>query len=178
MHLVSKSGRTISLRPPGLGDLDRLYQYAKNLEAEDTYVLLNPEMPVTYSEEKEYLDSSLKKIAANWLIYYLAFSDDQLIGSSQITLGGRRRLHQGQFGISILPQFRGEGIGFQLADFVINEAKTKLKLNLVTLEVFAANKPALNLYRKLGFREYGRLPNGLKYRGELMDDILMYKTLI
>jgi RimJ/RimL family protein N-acetyltransferase len=33
------------------------------------------------------------------------------------------------------------------------------------------------MYEKFGFKEYGRLPGGLLYRGEPTDEILMYKEI-
>lgn len=177
LTLTSKSGRIITLRPPQSGDESALFQYATALQKEDTFVLLNPDLPVTWTEETDYLNSCLKKIAANWLIYFLAFHDNQLIGSSQVAVGGRRKMHLGSFGISLLPAFRGDGLGFQLAQLTINEAKHKMNLSLITLEVFALNEVALKLYQKLGFLEYGRLPNGLKYQGKFIDAILMSKKL-
>lgn len=177
MQLMSKSGRVVSLRPPQLGDENILFNYYRTLETEDTYILLNPSLPITLKEEMDYLNTCLKKIAANWQLYYLAFYGDKLIGSSQITVGGRRKMHLGNFGISILKDYRHDGLGFQLATLIIHEAKTRLNLSLVTLEVFANNSTAFKLYQKLGFTEYGRLLGGLKYHNEFVDSIFMYKPL-
>ncbi len=175
--ITSRSGRTIILRPPQPGDEQILFDYAQELAAEDTYILLNPDEPVTWNEEVNYLKGILKKIEAKWQVHYLAFHGNQLIGSSQVSLQGRRKKHVGAFGISINQLYRNDGIGTQLATFVLNEAKSVLGITLVTLEVFANNEVAKKLYRRLGFNEFGRLPGGLVYKGEPVDSILMYRSL-
>lgn len=177
MHLTTKSGRPITLRPPQAGDEMLLYNYAQKLESEDTFVLLNPDYPVTLQEETDYLKGIVKRLAANWQVMYLAFSNNMLIGSSQITIQGRRKMHIGNFGISLLPEYRHDGLGEQLSHLIIKEAQEKLHVSLITLEVFANNEVAQHLYHKLGFVEYGRLPHGLKYKNQFIDSIVMFKSI-
>lgn len=175
--LTTKSGKVISLRPPQEGDEQILFDFAQKLGREDTFVLLNPKELVTWEEEVAYLANTLKKIAAGSQVHYLAFYQDQLIGSSQISTQGRRKHHVGGFGISLLPEWRGDGLGSQFAQFVMQQAKEKLNIHLIILEVFATNHIALNLYHKLGFTQYGLLPQGLHHQNQLIDSILMYKQL-
>jgi len=174
MQLTSKSGRVITLRPPQAGDEQILFDYAKALEAENTYVLLNPDFPVTYQEEVDYLRSILRRLEAHWQVMYLAFAGEVLIGSCQINVQGRRKMHVGSFGISLLKEYRRDGLGEQLAKLVIGEAIKQLHVTLITLEVFEGNLAADNLYRKLGFVDYGRLPQGLHYQGHFQDALYLY----
>jgi RimJ/RimL family protein N-acetyltransferase len=176
-QITSRSGKYITLRPPQFGDESILLTYAQTLQAEDIYVLLNPTMPVSLIEEQNYLRESLNKIAANWQVHYLAFHDGQMIGSTQITKLGRRKMHVGSFGISLAANYRHDGIGESLARFMLEEASTKLSLRLITLEVFSDNICAQKLYQKLGFIEYGRIPKGLQYKEGFNDAICMYKSL-
>jgi ribosomal protein S18 acetylase RimI-like enzyme len=175
--LTSHSGKIIDLRLPQAGDETTLYTYAQELQAEDTFVLLNPAEPVTWAEEINYLKSTLDKLRAGWQIHYLAFHQGKMIGSSQVTKPGRRKMHLGNLGISLLKDYRHDGIGEQLARLVIDEAKNKLGLTAITLEVFNNNTVAQHLYQKLGFTEYGRLPRGMLYKDGFTDAILMYKPV-
>ena len=60
-------------------------------------------------------------------------------------------------GIQILPEFQNKGIGTSIFEGLINEAE---ELNIpVTLEVHNINTSAINLYKKLGFKEDEQLEN-------------------
>ena len=70
-------------------------------------------------------------------------------------------------------------VGMELGEnTIINEAITHLqKLQIITLEVFGNNTIAMNLYSKMGFIEFGRLPDGRLHRGQYVDDVYMYKRV-
>jgi ribosomal protein S18 acetylase RimI-like enzyme len=46
-------------------------------------------------------------------------------------------------------------------------------LETILIGVSSNNPPALNLYKSLGFTDYGREPNCLKHEGNYVDEILM-----
>ncbi len=51
------------------------------------------------------------------------------------------------------------------------------QLRIITLAVFGDNLAAQGLYKKFGFQEYGRLPEGVFYNGRYVDDICMCKKI-
>ncbi|MFA6361837.1 MAG: GNAT family N-acetyltransferase, partial [Candidatus Shapirobacteria bacterium] len=107
-----------------------------------------------------------------------AFVEKEVIGIGDISLGYGATNHVGDFGITVAKKFRGEGIGKKLMELVIQKSIENIKdLKIITLEVFGNNPIAQNLYKKMGFIEYGRLPGGLKRQGEFVDEILMYKKI-
>lgn len=175
--IISKSGRIITLRYPRKTDLTILFEYINGLGKEDTYIFINPDEPVTYQEERKYLQSSLKKVQNKSQITYLAFHERQLIGVVDVKRLDRRQRHIGRFGITLKPKYRHDGIGQQLAEYIIQEAQQSLGIKQAILGVFANNKIAYKLYRKLGFQEYGSLPHGVLYKGQYIDEILMHKLL-
>lgn len=175
--ITSKSGKKITFRPPRKTDLEALYQYAKSLEAEDTFVLLNPSEPVNYQEEKNYLTSLLKDIQAKKKIHVLVVDNHKIAGASHIEKKGRRQGHVGLFGIALLQAYRSGGIGRQLADYVINLAKTQLQLTQIILDCLASNTIAIKFYKSLGFTQYGRQPKAMFYKNQYVDKILFYKHL-
>jgi ribosomal protein S18 acetylase RimI-like enzyme len=67
------------------------------------------------------------------------------------------------------------GIGSALLSELINRAKTKYKILILTL--FSSNQIAKNLYEKFGFVEYGNLPEGILRNGKYKDEIYMYLKL-
>jgi ribosomal protein S18 acetylase RimI-like enzyme len=58
--------------------------------------------------------------------------------------------HVGRLGMGILPDYRGRGLGKQLAIQTIRAAR-QVGMERIELEVFASNGVAIALYRALGF---------------------------
>jgi len=176
-QIVSKSGKSFSVRPPRASDLYKMLEYINTLGKEDIYINANPQDLYTLTQEEAYLNSVLLKISLNQEVHLLAFDKTTLIGSVTLTRQDKRRRHIGVFGITLASNYRQEGLGFQLATLALTQAQKKIGITLATLTVFADNKPALALYHKLGFKKYGQLPQGLNYKSSFIDEIFMYLPL-
>jgi len=69
-------------------------------------------------------------------------------------------------------------MGKFLMQKTIEEAQKNIPyLQIITLGVFSNNPVAKQLYIKLGLKEYGLLPKGIKHKGKLVDHIYMYKEV-
>lgn len=80
--------------------------------------------------------------------------------------------HQSLFVIIVDEKYRGMGIGTLLLKEIMRLAK-KRGVEILHLEVYDKN-PAVRLYERLGFKEYGRHARYLKDRqGNYYDKILM-----
>ena len=84
--------------------------------------------------------------------------------------------HQCLFAIIVDEGYRGKGIGTKLMQELITLGKERFKLELMHLEVYEGN-PAINLYRRLGFEQYGFQRHFIKDQGRYIGKILMQKTL-
>ena len=51
------------------------------------------------------------------------------------------------------------------------------RLKIITLSVFGNNTIAFELYKKLGFTEYGRLPGAILHREQFVDHVYMYRNV-
>lgn len=174
---TTKTGKIVSFRYPTIDDAQILTNYINEISKEKTYIIFQGEQQ-TLEEETDWLKTKLEKINQNKCVFILAFIDNKLIGSSDITLKSLVQKHVGSFGITISKEFRNEGIGKILIDLVIKESVSKIiGLKIITLEVFSNNSIGQSLYRKMGFSEYGCLPNGIKYLDDFVDEILMYKKV-
>jgi ribosomal protein S18 acetylase RimI-like enzyme len=80
--------------------------------------------------------------------------------------------HVGRLGMGLLPEYRGRGLGRQLAVHAIEAARQK-GIERIELEVFASNTPAIALYRALGFATEGTKRRARKLDGEYDDNIIM-----
>lgn len=174
---ITKSGKTVSFRYPTIKDAKILMEYINKISAEKSFILLQGEQQ-TLEEEQQWLKSKIESISKNECVFILAFIDDKLVASSEITLKPLARKHVGSFGITVSIDYRGEGIGKILMDLVIKESIKNIKdLKIIELEVFSNNPIAQELYKKIGFIEFGRLPEGIKHKESFIDAILMYKKV-
>jgi len=172
---ITKSGKEIKFRYPTIDDAESLKNYINKISAEQSFLLLQGFQNTTESETN-WLKDKLEKISKNQSVYLCGFCDDQLVACAEVELGIEAKSHVGNFGISVALDFRGFGIGEKIMELVIAESiKTMPEIKIIDLECFSQNKIAQNLYRKLGFIEYGKLPTGLKRKGQFDDAIYMYK---
>ena len=95
----------------------------------------------------------------------IALVDGKLVGCAGIeAIGSKYKVrHRAEFGISVLKDYWGLGLGKTLTKACIQCAKDagydQLELNVV-----AENESALLLYRGFGFEEFGRNPRGFRSR--------------
>lgn len=170
-------GLEVLIRHPKVDDLSAMLEYINTLSKEKTYITFQGE-EITEDHEKKYLDALLERIKEKRGVALYALSGGQLVGMSSISLRDRSQSHIGYLGISIKKEYRGKGLGSLLMELTLKEAKNNLVgLKTITLDVYANNPIAPGLYKKFGFKEFGRLPKGIKWREELVDEIMMYKEV-
>lgn len=96
--------------------------------------------------------------------------DGEVIGYADMWIvAGEAQL----FNIAVDPSYRGNEIGLRLLDYMLRVASENCRI--ITLEVRRSNVPALNLYRRVGFRDVGVRKGYYTDNGE--DAILMDKDL-
>ena len=174
---TSKSGKNIVFRYIGEDDAEELCRYINELSKEDTFIRFSGET-ISLDEEKEYLQAQMEKLSKGDVIPIVATHLDKIVGHSSIernVIDKRRGLHIGNFGLSVSTEYRGDWIGEKLMKTVIDQALQHMHgLRIIHLTVYGSNSTAQNLYKKVGFHEYGRLPKGVLYKGEYLDMIEMY----
>lgn len=173
----TKTNKDITVRYPEMNDLNELLDYINTLSDEKTFIRYQGEHE-TLDSEKAYLEKRLKDIEDKKSVNLLVTCDNKIIGISDINMHDKTERHIGLFGISISKEFRGEGIGTLLMDLVLKEAEKELNgLEIIILEVFSSNSIARKIYLKMGFIEYGILPEGIFRDNSFEDTILMYKNM-
>ncbi len=124
-------------------------------------------------EEKKWLNEQFREIKKGNKIFLVALKNGKLIGDAFALRGIQRNHDKVAFGISVSRKHRGKGLGKKLLQETIKLAKKKFKPKIIYLNVVAGNKPAHQLYKKLGFREIGRLRKWVKVRGKYWDLVYM-----
>jgi len=75
-------------------------------------------------------------------------------------------------GVYVNPEARGSGAAAKLVDAAMQDARGRGVFRFV-LWVNSENAAAKSFYEKLGFREIGRVPQGIAVGGTYADDVLM-----
>jgi putative acetyltransferase len=88
----------------------------------------------------------------------------------------KKLAHQCEFGIIVGTGYRNQGIGSYLMSCVMHLAKEKFKIELLHLQVYEGN-PAVNLYKRFGFKEFGRQNKWLKEGNQFFGRIFMERYL-
>jgi len=107
-------------------------------------------------------------------IILIAKIDDKIIGIASINSSSKDRFkHVGEFGIVIVKQYCGLGLGKKIMDYLVEWSKSNgitKKISLVTNE---NNYRAIDLYKKVGFEVEGILKKDNYVNGIYSNSIMM-----
>ncbi len=135
-----------------------------NLAHEETDYLLtySDENSFTREQEAQFLEEKTKSPNE---IEIIAIVDEKVVGTAGIDAIGKKYKvkHRADFGISLLKEYWGLGLGKELTKACIQCAK-EAGYSQMELNVVAENERAISLYRSLGFVEFGQNPKGFNSR--------------
>lgn len=132
--IILKSGAKCVLRNACAKDAEQMIHYLKVSAAETEFILRYPD-EVTYTiEEEEKILEDNKSSPYNFMA--VAEVDGVIAGNCAINAcGGKRKIrHRCSFGIALMKEYWGLGIGAALIELALEYAKKKLvitKLNLM-----------------------------------------------
>lgn len=162
-QIILKNGKTAVLRNGVASDGRAVLENFNLTHAETDYLLSYPD-EISFDPEKEGQFLEQKAASANE-VEMIALVDGRVAGTAGIDAVGTQYKvrHRAEFGISVLKEYWGLGIGRALLDACIKCAKEAGYAQL-ELTVVAENTRAIALYQKAGFVEYGRNPRGFNSR--------------
>lgn len=161
--IILKSGKELLLRNAEASDGEAVIANFNQTHAETDWLLSYPDEN-TFTVEKESLFLERKAASPNE-IELVAVVDGKVVGTAGVdALGTRYKVaHRAEFGISILKEYWGLGIGHAMMEACIRCAREAGYVQL-ELDVVADNARAISLYRKAGFVECGRNSKGFRSR--------------
>ena len=157
--ILLKNGKEAVIRNGDEPDGAAVFDVFNRTHGETDYLLTYPDEN-SFDSEQEAQFLKEKAISPNE-IELVAIVDGKIAGTAGIeSVGEKYKVkHRAEFGIGVLKEYWGLGLGKALTKACIQCAKDagyeQLELNVV-----AENERALSLYRSLGFIEYGRNPRG------------------
>ena len=162
-QIVLKDGRTAILRHGVEADGGAVFENFNLTHGETDYLLSYPdENSFTAEQEGKFLK---RKAESDNEVEIIALVDGRVAGTAGVdAIGGKYKLrHRAEFGISVLKEYWGLGIGRALMDACIECARQAGYAQL-ELTVVAENARAVEMYRRAGFVEFGRNPRGFNSR--------------
>jgi len=142
--------------------------------------LMDPEVEPWFpmTGEREIEDSVKRWIGFSRLRCSLTgMLDGEAVGMCTLYLQYYKKLlHQCEFGIIVGKEGRGKGVGTQMMRNLMHLAKTRFNVAVLHLQVYDEN-PAIRLYERLGFVEFGRQARFLKEKDGYRARIFMERYL-
>ena len=159
--VLLKSGVELLVRNAVASDARAVRDIMQRTHAETDYLLSYPDEQ-SVDDEQEARSLAETERSDNE-VELVAVVDGRIVGSAGVTaVGGRRKLaHRARFGISVLKDYWGMGIGRVAMEASIDCAR-RAGYTQLELDVVAGNERAVSLYRRAGFEEYGRNPRGYR----------------
>ncbi len=168
-------GKEVVLRAPKRSDLRGCLNHINSLVKEKAYIAMQKKK--TLKEEREWMKEALKTLKKGDIVHVLVVMDGKIIGSAGIEgspPGANRHVAKVGLGLS---KGRRLGVGTRVMRTLERIARKHFRSKILTLTCYEKNKPAMGLYRKVGFRRTGVIPRGCNYYGKYMDELIMCKEL-
>ena len=162
-EIILKNGARAYLRNGDASDGLAVYENFNLTHAETDYLLSYPDEN-SFDPEQESRFLKEKTESPNE-IEIIALVDGKVVGTAGIEAVGHKHKvkHRAEFGISVLREYWGIGLGKALTKACIQCARDAGYVQL-ELNVVAGNERAISLYRDMGFVEFGRNPRGFNSR--------------
>lgn len=154
-----------------MSDAEQLKEYINSLVDEDALIKIN-EMQ-TLKSEADWLRGVLKDVRKNKKHALLAECGGEVISFVELRKGLWRQSHVASIGIGVKKNYRRLGVGTAMMKTILEIGKKDKEIKVIYLDVYAQNKAAIKMYKKLGFKKVARLKNRVQYKGKLADEFIM-----
>jgi putative acetyltransferase len=125
----------------------------------------------------ESVREPLQKKPEDGHYHLVAEIDGQVVGALGLHVNRRPRLsHVAGFGMMVLDDWQGQGIGSALLQAALDLADQWLNLLRLELTVYTDNTAAIALYKKFGFEIEGTNRNAAFRAGKFVDTLMMARV--
>lgn len=166
------NGDTAIIRNVTKDDAKALIEYVNIISAESDFLTFGEgEFGISVEEEEKFIESISSK---NNALFIVAEVEGKIVGNLNFSGGGRPRIeHAGEFGVSVLKEYWGMGIGTELIQYLIAWCRQSNIIRKVNLRTRTDNFTAINIYKKLGFVEEGIITRDAKVNDQFYDSLHM-----
>ncbi|MDX2248493.1 MAG: GNAT family N-acetyltransferase [Bacteroidia bacterium] len=166
----------MNLREIHVTDAEAYLDLLSSIESESPYALLEPgERRTTIREQMAEIEAILARDNQTILVVEDGADLVGWLGAFGETY--RRVEHNVLLGVGVHENYRRRGIGTWLFTEIEKWAWDQ-NIRRMELLVLTQNKPAISLYRKMGFQIEGTKRESYLLNGEYLDEYLMSKLLV
>jgi ribosomal protein S18 acetylase RimI-like enzyme len=169
----SKSRLAFAIRRATEADAEAIIAILEGIASEGIYTAID--RPWSADEQRRYMTS----LSAREAIHVAEAGRNTVIGYQTLELWAptlHSMAHVGQLGTFVRPEWRGQGVGEALFRSTLDVARESGYRKFV-IQVRATNTAAQGFYRRLGFRECGRLSRQVRI-GEHEDDEVIMESFL
>ena len=171
-QITLKDGTKIVIRSANKTDARNMLDYINKISVESDFLTFGEgEFGKNLEQEEQFLEDISKQ---NNAIFIIAEFEGIIIGNINFSGGTRPRTeHAGEFGVSVLKDFWGKGLGTELLKYLIDWCKDLGIIRKVNLRVRTDNLAAIHTYEKLGFKVEGTITREFKINDRFYDTLFM-----
>jgi len=165
----SRQGVPFSIRRATEADAEAIIAILEGIASERIYTAIN--RPWSADRQRQHLAS----LSAREVIHVAETEPGAIVGYQPLELWAPSldsMAHVGQIGTFLRPEWRRRGIGEALFQRAVDFARKHGYLKFV-IQVRSSNTSAQDFYRRLGFRECGRLHRQVRIGEHEDDEIIM-----
>lgn len=172
-EVTLSDGRAVLVRCVRESDAAAFLRYARESNATSEFAVTLPdEFPLSVEKElamiRECLESPVKLLLVAEVV---GAEDGRIIADVSFRGHPRRRMaHHGHFGIGVVEEYRGKGLGRAMILMMLDWARAHPTIEKVCLGVVAANHRAVRLYESMGFVEECRRDREFKFGPDHYED--------
>lgn len=171
--VILKTGEIVVLRIARPEDAINIAKTTSRNLAESEFLMIHPDdFNPTREQTAEWIKFHNEKINCHLLV---AEVDGHIVAVQNFTgKQSKKTQHTGEYGVAILPEWRGKGLGMKMLSHLIDWATQNSEVEIIELHVFSENTIARELYKKVGFQEVGYIKRAFKQvEGSYCDNVIM-----
>lgn len=172
MKVINVNNEKIMIRKVNKSDAKALIEYLNVIGGESDFLTFGiGQFGISVEQEEDFIEGVLQNKNA---LFIIAEVNGKVVGNLNFSGGQRQRTaHVGEFGVSILKEYWGNGIGEELIKYLISWSKSSGIIRKINLRVRTDNIRGINLYKKFGFLEEGIVKRDFLINDEFYDSLLM-----
>ena len=167
-------GKNIILRALSENDAQHTLELREDFEAIKQF--MGNTYPVGLADEKNWINDLHRKGFRERIVFAIfQKKDDEKNFAGYLGVKNINYIHKtADFGIILAKEFRGKGLGKEAMEMFFDYLFRQINIRKIKLEVLEDNDIAINLYKRIGFKEEGRKVEEYWQDGKYKNVVLMY----